>query len=187
MLAKQLHEFRSLLSNNGIMFAYSGYISEGVLSGVGEALKRKLTDQETDTKTLRNVFAIFVEQMQNIIRYSAESETPPDEDGGLRYGVLTVGFIEGAYFVQAGNLIQKEDVAALHARLAAIRDMDKDALKAAYKERLKSAPEATSKGAGVGLIEIARRATQPIEFDICDVDAGHAFFSLTASIGTGDA
>ena len=63
---------RAHAAKQGIIFAYSGYMTEPVLSGVGEALKQKLTIDDADTKTLRSVFAVFVEQMQNIIRYSAE-------------------------------------------------------------------------------------------------------------------
>jgi len=72
MLASQLMDLRGMLHSQGVIFAYSGYVTEPVLSGVGEALKQKLTIDDADTKTLRSVFAVFVEQMQNIIRYSAE-------------------------------------------------------------------------------------------------------------------
>jgi hypothetical protein len=53
---------------------------------------------------------------------------------------------------------------------------------AMYKETLKSEPEEGSKGAGVGFIEIARRASKPIEFDFADVDDRFSFFALEAEI-----
>ena len=62
MLASQLMDMRALLHSQGVIFAYSGYVTEPVLSGVGEALKQKLTIDDADTKTLRSVFAVFVEQ-----------------------------------------------------------------------------------------------------------------------------
>ena len=37
-------------------------------------------------------------------------------------------------------------------------------------------------GAGVGFIEIARRATKPIAFDFAEVDDQFAFFALEAVI-----
>ena len=76
MLASQLMDLRGMLHSQGVIFAYSGYVTEPVLSGVAEALKQKLTIDDADTKTLRSVFAVFVEQMQNIIRYSAEKAQP---------------------------------------------------------------------------------------------------------------
>jgi uncharacterized protein DUF6272 len=189
MLASQLMDTRATLHRHGVIFAYSGYVTEPVLSGVGEALKQKLTIDDADTKTLRSVFAVFVEQMQNIIRYSAEmaqSTPPPASDAGalmeIRYGILTIGKEGNDYVVCAGNLVRKSDAERLRARLSKIRDMSKEELKALYKERLRGDPEEGSKGAGLGFMEIARRASKPIEFDFADVDQDHAFFALKASI-----
>ena len=189
MLAGQLMDLRSMLHTQGVIFAYSGYVTEPVLSGVGEALKQKLTIDDADTKTLRSVFAIFVEQMQNIIRYSAEMQhapPPPASDANvlkeIRYGILTIGREEADYIVCAGNLILQSDVERLRERLSRIRDMNKEQLKALYKEKLRADPEEGSKGAGLGFMEIARRATRPIEFDFITVDADHSFFALKATI-----
>jgi uncharacterized protein DUF6272 len=189
MLAGQLMDLRSMLHSQGVIFAYSGYVTEPVLSGVGEALKQKLTIDDADTKTLRSVFAIFVEQMQNMIRYSAEKahqETPPQSEAGalneIRYGILTIGREGEDYVVCAGNLILQADVERLSERLSRIRDMNKDELKALYKEKLRADPEQGSKGAGLGFMEIARRATRPIEFDFAEIDGDHSFFALKATI-----
>jgi hypothetical protein len=182
-------DMRAMLHTRGVIFAYSGYVTEPVLSGVGEALKRKLAIDDADTKTLRSVFAVFVEQMQNIIRYSAEkaeASLPPAADTRalmeIRYGILTIGREGRDYVVCAGNLVERADVERLRARLSRIRDMSKDELKALYKEQLRAEPEQGSKGAGLGFMEIARRASKPIEFDFTDVDKTHAFFALKATI-----
>ena len=41
MLASELLDLRGRLHKQGVIFAYSGYVTEPVLSGVGEALKQK--------------------------------------------------------------------------------------------------------------------------------------------------
>ncbi|MGH6832430.1 MAG: SiaB family protein kinase, partial [Methyloceanibacter sp.] len=148
-----------------------------------------LTIDDADTKTLRSVFAVFVEQMQNIIRYSAEkaqAALPPASEPSalkeIRYGILTIGKEGSNYVVCAGNLVQRSDVERLRARLTRIKGMNKDELKALHKEQLRADPEEGSKGAGLGFMEIARRASKPIEFDFTDVDANHSFFALKATI-----
>jgi hypothetical protein len=189
MLASHLMDLRATLHRQGVIFAYSGYVTEPVLSGVGEALKQKLTIDDADTKTLRSVFAVFVEQMQNIIRYSAEkaqSTMPPAADQRalmeIRYGILTIGREGSDYVVCAGNLVEKSDVPRLHARLTRIREMSKDELKVLYKEQLRADPEEGSKGAGLGFMEIARRASKPLEFDFSEIDDHFVFFALKATI-----
>jgi hypothetical protein len=182
MLACELFEVHSLLRKQGIIFAYSGYVTEAVLSGVGEAIKQKLLFDDADTKTARSVFAVFVEQMQNMIRYSAETAATGASYTEIRYGVLTIGQENGDYVIHAGNLIQTSDVGRLRRKLSKIRDMNKEELRAVYKEQLRGDPGEGSKGAGLGFMEIARRTSKPIDFDFVDVEDGYAFFTLKASV-----
>jgi Family of unknown function (DUF6272) len=186
MDGRDLLDLRGTLQRQGIIFAFSGYMTETVLSGVGAAIKQKLTIDDADTKTLRSVFAVFVEQMQNIIRYSAElaaqssaTDSPLLE---IRYGIVTIGQEGNEYVIQAGNLVAHEDVERLRTRLIKIRDMNKEELRAVHKEQLRAMPEVGSKGAGLGIMEIARRASKPIEFDFTDVDDCYSFFTLKASV-----
>ena len=83
MLASDLFNLRSTLVRSGVMFAYSGYMTEQVRLAVGETLRQKLSMEDANTKTVRSVFAVFVEQMQNVIRYSAE-KVPEEEIRSLR-------------------------------------------------------------------------------------------------------
>jgi len=184
MLAAQTYEFRNYLHDQGIMFCYSGYMTEDILTGIGDAIKKKLAYDDADTKTTRTVFAVFVEQMQNVIRYSAERE-PEDALPGeseLSFGVLTVGKGQDGFFVTCGNKIELGDVDRLEKSLSAIKQLDKGGLKDLYKKTLKGDVPEFSVGAGVGFIDIARKATHGIEFDFINVDETHAFFSLKAFI-----
>ena len=185
MLAKDLYQLRDTLGASDTLFAYSGYMTEDIRLAVGETLKRQLEMDEADTTTLRSVFAIFVEQMQNVIRYSAdqaEGEAMSGASTPLSSGILTIGREDGRYVVLSGNLVLREDAARVAGHVGELGQMDKAALKAFYKEKLRAGPDETSKGAGIGLIEIARRATEPLEHDVHDVDEKQAFFALKATI-----
>jgi hypothetical protein len=190
MLAEDLLNLRARLREAGIIFTYCGYVTEPVLTGVGDALRQKLLVEDTDTKTARSVFAVFVEQTQNIIRYSAEkAEHEPTPEGDtapppseLSYGIVTVSRDDDAFVVRAGNLIDKADVGRLRSNLEQIQKAGKDELKAMYKQTLKSEAPEGSQGAGVGFIEIARRSSRPIVFDFTDVDERFVFFALEAEI-----
>src|SRR4029077_5143061 len=109
MLARELFNLRSILQKEGIIFAYSGYLTEAVLSGVGEAVKHKLALEDTDTKTQRSVFAVFVVQDQKRTHYSPE-KIPSSE---MRYGGLTIGREGDDYVVHAGNLVVRSEVPRL--------------------------------------------------------------------------
>lgn len=181
MLAKDMYQFRDYLRETGIIFCYSGYMTEDILVGIGNAIKQKLTMDDEDTKTARAVFSIFVEQVQNVIRYSAEKETREDKTE-LRYGVLTVGREDNRVFVTCGNIIKNADRDRLKVNLTKIQGMDKKELKKLWKDTLRGETPDGSKGAGVGFIDIARRARQGFDFDFSEVSESTSFFTLKAFI-----
>ena len=100
----------------------------------------------------------------------------------LRYGILTIGRLEDSFFVSCGNLIENQDVERLRAALSEVQSLDKEGLKALYKETLRGVTPEGSKGAGVGFIDIARRASNGFDFDFQSVDDKHSFFCLKAFV-----
>ena len=188
MLAAEYFRFEQDLKDKQIFFTFAGYISEGLLFSMGDVLKQKLANEETDVNTAKKVFSIFVEQVQNIIRYSAErlgesaGKADTRKKPEISSGVISVGSNEGRFFVVCGNTVLAQDAVKLRSRLELIGSLDKDGIKAYYKEKLKEPPEEDSKGASIGLLEIARRSSSPIEFDFMSIDEQKSFFCLKAYI-----
>lgn len=188
MLAQQYAAIKRDLDDKGIVFSFSGYLSEGILYSLGEALREKMTLEEADGPTVRRVFSVFVEQMQNIIRYSAEKVTGAAPRAAtprpveLSAGMVTIGMEGGKVFIVCGNTVLNSDVPRLRERLDHLRSLDRDAIKSYYREQLREEPEEGSRGATIGLIEIARRASEPIDYDFDTMDDERSFFCLKVRI-----
>ncbi|MBF0161994.1 MAG: hypothetical protein HQL88_06875 [Magnetococcales bacterium] len=186
MQTHELLPFRKNLSEQGVILCYNGLMTEEILSGIGATIKHKMATGHTDKQVARGLFSLFVEQVQNVIRYSVEKETAPHGNGTeevtLRYGLLVVGMESDRYFVACGNMVDKQDVAKLHGNLTHIKSLDAEGLKALFRSTLKGETPSGSLGAGVGFIDIARRATRGFEFDFADVDEAHSYFSIKAYI-----
>ena len=183
MLASDHYRMKTEHSQLGIIFSFNGFLSEAILFAMGEALKQKMSADETDLSTMRRVFSVFVEQAQNIIRYSSETleengpGTPP-----MRSGLLTVGTRNHRFVVVCGNVMRKADVAPLLARLEQLRELDAAGIKAIYRERINAPDDPASQGASLGLIEIARRASEPIAYDFLELDAETTFYCMKVII-----
>ena len=63
-------EFHKLLLSRGTFFCYSGLLSEEVLTAISSIVREQVTDIDNNEDITTRVFGIFVEQAQNIIRYS---------------------------------------------------------------------------------------------------------------------
>ncbi len=117
--------------------------------------------------------------IQNIRQYAALHG-----DGDASATVVIGRRDESRYVVSAGNLVKAEDGRSLVARIQELAALDKAALKAEYKAQLhKPRAQGVASGAGLGLIDIARRAGAPLEASLTPAATpGQAFFSLSVVI-----
>jgi len=181
-MALDVYPLYERLTNQEIIFCFCGSASQPIVEGIGETLLQRMELEGTDTGVVGRVFQVFVEQMQNIVNYSAERIPPPAEGGEeLAVGILIVGREDGSFCVSCGNHIENRHVEFLSTTLGKLQALDKDQLKALYKERRKNG-HSGSKGAGLGLIDMARKASKLLEFSITPVDEKKSFFSLTTFI-----
>jgi hypothetical protein len=127
---------------------------------------------------------VFVEQMNNMLMYSAEkeehAERKPVETAS---GIFVLGTLDKSYYVQTGNVIKNSSVGLLKERIDFLNTLDKKELRQFYKEQMKTEndnPE--SKGAGLGLTEIARRAASKIEYEFTPYGEDLSYFTMYVTV-----
>lgn len=184
-MIKKFYDIRDGFFDHDLFLTFSGPMSQDLMVEMGEILKAKMKLEGADLSTILKAFSILVELNQNIIRYSAESiaaapDQKPDTTTGC--GIIAIGSENNNYFILSGNVVENEDVARLTEILSCLNAMDDETLKQHYKEQRKKGPDETSKGAGLGFIEVARKTSGPMEFDFSEIDAKRSFFSLKAII-----
>ena len=100
----------------------------------------------------------------------------------LSGGVVAFGHEHERFFVICGNPVPGSEAEQLRTRLEEIASMDEVTLRKHYRTKLREEPEEQSEGGSIGLLEIARRATQPLEFDFHEIEGNRKFFVLKAFI-----
>ena len=154
----QSQDFHKLLEQRRTFFCYSGLLSEDVLSTFSGIVREQMSEIEDDTEITKRVFGIFVEQAQNVIRYSKDRIA----EGGT--GTVAISRAEDGFLIEAINPMNHENAEGLQKNLNELKAMDSKELRKAYKQRLREGPPEGSKGAGLGFIEMARKADR-FEFD----------------------
>jgi hypothetical protein len=178
-------QLREILPEDRFMLCYSGYVSESVLEAVGGTLKERLNLHITEKKKIKVVFSIFVELMQNLIRYGAsgpKGEQIPDEERTGFGMLMIIEDDDGAISLFSGNYVSGEEKVAMEARLEKLLGRSHEELRELMKEQLRKPPEIKSKGASLGLIEIARRSSRPIEAAFIPAANSQHFFSIKAYV-----
>lgn len=182
MKNNQLIHVSEELKKNQILISFSGKFSQTLIEELGEAVKKYLETEDMPKKEIYNVFSIFIEQTQNIRNYSVTKTNSICYERILHSGIVTIGREANGYYICSGNIIEGTDIKPLIAIIEDLAGLNKEDLKKRYKEKLKEELPPDSKSAGLGLIDIARKANYPIEYSITEVDQDLYFFSLKAIV-----
>lgn len=179
----ELYNFYNNIKKEKIIFCYSGPISHITIEGIGSTLRLDLEMEDAGMSTSQKIFSVFIEQMQNILNYSEEKIINDSElEKELRIGVLVIGQEDNNFYVYCGNKIYSKDEEKIQRKIDEISGLNQEELKALYKQRRKTEPQEGSKGAGLGLIEMARKSGVPLESSFKKIDEEFSFFSIKVSI-----
>jgi hypothetical protein len=127
--------------------------------------------------------------MNNMLMYSADRDGHEHEPAEHRQpakanGVFVLGSVGKKYFLKSGNIMKNESVGLLKERIDHLNTLDPSGIRKFYKEKLRSEDaNLESKGAGIGLIEIARRASSKITYEFTPYEEGLTFFAMSVEIG----
>lgn len=173
-----LFSLREQFNQRQIVFCFNGPISTVLIEEMGNALKNYM-QKDHPPSLVMDVFGIYVELTQNIRHYSVSKGYDERNSSAT---VVIANDTEGHYFVLAGNLVEREDALILSNRISQLATLDKTALKAAYKKQLREPRTAKMTSAGLGLLDIARKASSPLVANLTDAENGKVFLSLLAII-----
>lgn len=147
-----------------VALRYTGFFSQHNITAMGEVIRLYLEQHEGSFATRRKLFSTFVEMVQNILRYSSDSRALCKDNDEMRFGAICFGLHEGKYVLESANLVRPDESARLRECLLALRKMSAEEIKVTYKQSLRTESPAWSKGANIGLLTLARDASEPLEF-----------------------
>lgn len=175
-----LLSMRESYQRDRVMLCFNGPISRSLIEEIGKALRNYLDTQQTAPSAAMDVFAVYIEMTQNIRHYALRQ----GYDDELASATVAVARNEqGSYQVSAGNLVEQSDGERLVATVEALAVLDKAELKQAYKQQLRQPrEEASSSGASLGLLDMARKSSRPLQASLQPLPNQRSFFSLTATI-----
>ena len=181
-------EYIKSLKGNNIGISYNGPLWEEGIISMADMLKSQMAQTNLPKKASKTVFSVFVEQVTNMLMYSVGREQYGQEaDDKAPTGMLVLGQKDNIFFIQTCNEIYKKNVDMVKNRIEYLNSLDKNELRQHNKERMRGENDnPDSKGAGLGLIEIARRATSPIKYTFDSIDDNVSYFSMYVEIAQGE-
>jgi len=172
----KMYDYYNLVKDKSIILFFKGAISQELLVDIGSLIKNQISI----SKQLKKVFSVFIELTQNIMHYSQERIQSNDKDVGV--GLVVITESNGNYSVYSGNKIGIEKSKIITQRIDFINTKTVEELKEMYKVASRREPPAGSKGAGLGLIDIARKSGNQIKYDTLPLNNESNFLIVQANI-----
>lgn len=164
---------REIFNRQNIMLCFNGPVTAPLIEEIGTALRKHMEGLEEPPSAVSDVFSVYIEMAQNIRRY-AQAQGFETEAATI----LISRDASGHYVISASNVVRMQDGELLTERIQQLAHLDKEALKAAFKTQLRQPRSTLSGSAGLGLIDMARKASEPIQHYLQALDNARALFSL---------
>jgi hypothetical protein len=145
-------------------------------------VKTHLAREQITHAALMDLFSVFVEQMQNIRNYTQRLPQIGDPPVDVQSAIVVIGRQQQKYWVHSGNYIARQDLQTLVDRINLLNSLGKDELRRLYKAQLRQELPPSASSAGLGLIEMARRMSEPFSYSTEEVNDDYDFFSLRVTI-----
>lgn len=175
----------NLFSNNlgsTMLFAYRGAFQESLTEEILGISENTIAGYENLPKVNRKVSFLLVECLQNVLKHSDQA-TEEERNAAPLFSFRS---IQDSFYINSVNRIKKDEQASLENSLSKLNALDRDALKDLYKNLLQKNELSNKGGAGLGLIQIARKSGQPLRFEFREAEGENCLFHNQVCFHRGD-
>jgi len=158
---------------------YQGEINQSITKTFTAIAEKNLLDDRKEKATVRKVYHVMVECLQNIYKHSDKKSEGP---GKSSHGIFLIGEDEGGIIVSTGNQIERDKVEEITGLLNKINSMNPEEIKQLYKTQMREGVLSEKGGAGLGFIDICRKTGSKLEFNFETINEKISFFILKTYI-----
>lgn len=162
-----------------IIIAYKGSINAEIIADTLSLVEAKLYDEMEQSLTRKKVYNVLVECLQNLFHHVDSVPGVNNEDN---FGVFILSKTDVGFRVSTGNMVNGQKKEILKQKIDKINSLDKEELKEFYKFVLNNQMFSDKGGGGLGLIDIARKTGNKLEYTFTPFNESFDFFTLSATI-----
>jgi Na+/phosphate symporter len=174
-----IYDFYERMEEHNVMLSFKGEITSELLSSILQIMESKLDIIEETPKVKKKVFNVLVECLQNLYHHIDELDHSPVDDNNA---IFMIANHSGYYNILTGNHITNKHVPILKEKIDKVNELNKDELKAYYKEILNNGLMSEKGGGGLGMIDIARKSGQKLEYSFMSLNDEMSFFTLKVKV-----
>jgi hypothetical protein len=169
-----VYELFSNLIKDNLGFIYLGSFNDEITERIIDISETNLASKHEEAKISNKVSFLLAECFQNVIRHGDTLQKSAPEAAGI----FIVRNIGKSFFISSANLVENKDIESLKSKLEEINKLSPEELKKLYINVLANQEFSSKGGAGLGLIEMARKSGHKLDFEFEYYSDIYSYFYL---------
>lgn len=174
---KSISNIYNEMIENGFSLVYFGEFSHDITKMFTSMTEADMEKNSEERSVQRKVYHVMVETLQNMNKHSDEMK-----GSNIGNGLFIIGHKNDTYYVITSNKVAREHKDNLERALITVNNASEDELKSMYKKQIREGSISAKGGAGLGLIDIARKTGEALNYQFLPLDEESYFFILEVEI-----
>ncbi len=165
-----------------LMFVYRGVVTNENSIPLLMLLEKEMENSEFGFVGRKRLFMFVLESLQNITRHRSDMSH-------AKMSLVIYSKAGDGYTVTTGNAIRNDNVLYLENKLKEINNLKPEDVRLVYRQMLGNTELSIKGGAGLGLIEMAKKTGNRLDYDFVKLDETFSYFVLSKTVdegGTGE-
>ncbi len=159
-------------------YTYRGVVDSNVVEDILSLAESSFSDVKEQLLVRKKVYFVMVETLQNITRHQDLIDDPDFDQSGL----FILRRSSNTYSITSGNLIKDDQIDTLRGKLEIVNSKNGEELKEYAREVLSKGTFSKKGGAGLGLIEMARKSGSKFKYRFVPAKYGYSTFYVNIEI-----
>ncbi len=168
-----------LLSYSHLLYSFQGEIDESITNEITTIIEIHFKENNIPSERRKKFLLIMVECVQNVFHHQLKA---PLKNGNYDSGVMISFDGDTAYRIVSGNFMENKFVKGLQSKIEFLNALSVEQLRTYYQESLAVAELSEKGGAGLGILDMARKSKMPLEYKFIEIDERYSFFILAINV-----
>src|SRR5664280_2862180 len=169
---------RDKMMKERLMFVYRGVVTNENSIPLLMLLEKEMENSEFGFVGRKRLFMFVLESLQNVSRHS-------DQHQHADMSLVVYSKTGNGYTVTTGNVLPSANINDLKSKLDQINSLQTDEIRNVYRQMLSTAEFSNKGGAGLGLIEMAKKTGNKLDYDFIKIDDKFSYFILSKTVDSG--
>jgi len=169
---------RDKMKKERLLFVYRGVVTNENSSSLLMLLEKEMESSDFGFVGRKRLFMFVLESLQNVSRHSTGNQH-------ANMSLVVFSKTANSYTVTTGNVISASERDSLKLRLDEINNLLTKDIRNVYRQMLCTAEFSDKGGAGLGLIEMAKKTGSKLDYDFIPLDNNYSYFILSKTVDPG--